>query len=431
VGNQEESAELRRRIEECETSCCFGTTALQPQTWCSGGVPAKIARLQERLEYVEGAEGKLVSKEQSLEEKLAAAERKVAQLSNTAAHKASLITQATNMFEAAVRTSPTPTLASLEANAAQWRANLEFERTNAAQLEQVKKMCGAARGEYYGAMRALQAASQTNQGAQLNNLIGGRNGGMELMENMQQMQRNRLMEEAQQRAAHGAQVLQQAFSLIPAAAVQRYPHLTGQLGQVSMPSIDQMGFGGRAVEIFGGDFADAMVGMAAQRKIMQGIQALGQCEQVVASQEAMVVALLAAMSQDAAKASASLETTNGQVFVEKTRIFNELRARFGMVQATVVQAQTFKQANEVTAAEHFAATGMQNAFRNSQRQAVAATVGVQPVAAQPAVPMQPAMPQPYAQPYAQPGMQMQPVAAQPAVPMAQPVATAQVNVVVS
>ena len=68
----------------------------------------------------------------------------------------------------------------------------------------------------------------------------------------------------------------------------RHLQACSELGRVEMPSLEQMGFGGGMMEVFGGDMGDMMAGMQANRKIQQSMQTLGQCEQMVARQEAVV-----------------------------------------------------------------------------------------------------------------------------------------------
>ena len=94
-------------------------------------------------------------------------------------------------------TAPTPTLQRLEVAASNARVQVQFEQTNTAVVQQVAQLFASAREHYYRSMRALQGAQRTNRGAQVNNLLGGRNGGMEMVETMQNIRRNNLMQEAQ------------------------------------------------------------------------------------------------------------------------------------------------------------------------------------------------------------------------------------------
>ena len=84
------------------------------------------------------------------------------------------------MFESAVQSHPSEKMLYLQRAAADCRANVDFEAANTAALENVGRMCVTARGAYLAAIRALDAAQSTNRGAQFNNVLGGRNGGLEV-----------------------------------------------------------------------------------------------------------------------------------------------------------------------------------------------------------------------------------------------------------
>jgi len=249
-GNEKAVAKLKSRIEQAENSCFFS---------CCGG-EAKVERLQAQLDAEEGKAGALVDSEGRLEEKLEVLTAEVRTAEELVARKAALVSESSSMFESAVQSHPSEKMLYLQRAAADCRANVDFEAANTAALENVGRMCVTARGAYLAAIRALDAAQSTNRGAQFNNVLGGRNGGLELMENIQQMKRNNLMQEAQAQAQRGGEILASALAQVPPPARERYPGLCQGLGDVYIPTLEQMGLGSAMMEVFGGDLMDAMAG---------------------------------------------------------------------------------------------------------------------------------------------------------------------------
>jgi len=236
---------------------------------------------------------------------------------------------------------------------------------------------GQAREAYYNAMRALQGATSMNQGAQFTNIMTGDRGMGGLMGDMQEMQRNQMMREAGHMAEVGGQMLVQAFEHIPSAARARYPQLCVELGQVHVPSIEQMGLGEMMLNMWGGGLVDFAVNMHAQQKIRESMGRLRDCENIVARQEALCEALLAAIHRDGSAAAANLQSVNGQVWQEKVNVFNALRTANGVAPAA---ADAFDAAfegarnpaarpEEASVQMHHAAVRMQRAHRGRPRQA--------------------------------------------------------------
>jgi len=72
--------------------------------------------------------------------------------------------------------------------------------------------------------------------------------------------RNNLMQEAQAQAQRGGEILASALAQVPPPARERYPGLCQGLGDVYIPTLEQMGLGSAMMEVFGGDLMDAMAG---------------------------------------------------------------------------------------------------------------------------------------------------------------------------
>ncbi|EOD06663.1 hypothetical protein EMIHUDRAFT_460091 [Emiliania huxleyi CCMP1516] len=279
VANQRKQAQRERRIDRCENSWFYGTTALQPQTWVYGGVSAKIARQKAKLEADRASAPSLQSREAALEQTIEDLKAQAQALQGAVARRRALETEAAGMFESA-------------------------------------------------------RAHQTNQGAQFNNVLDG----SEFIEHMQQGHRDQLMQQAQMEAH--------------------------QAGVVLTRALQSNGAGTAMMEIFGGDFGDAVAGMQAGGRIQRNIGVLAQCEQLTAQQEARVNALLQAVRQEAANAAATLQRIEADVLAEKRSIFAALRSRCGGVAA--VAAAPVATATAVIGSDpkdHMAATAVQAAWQ--------------------------------------------------------------------
>lgn len=334
IRNQKEQERRKRKIERCENHWFYSSTALQPSLWCRGGVEGRIERQKEKLARDAQSAPSLAAKEQALESQIANLEAQQAQLQSAVARLRSLESESEAMFDSAVGAAPTPQLRSLQSSAAQWSQALAGERETASRLQHALQGCAQARGLYMSAIQAMHAAGQTNQSAQLNNILDA----SEMLEHMQQDHRDNLMHEAQQQAAMAANVLTTALSSVPAAATSKYPHLCSGLGQVALPQLQQTGAGTAMLEIFGGDFGDAVAGSQAGSMINRNLHILGECERLTARQEGMVNALLHTVRQDVANAGATLQQINGSIASEKQSIFRSLRAKAGVAPAEVAVA---------------------------------------------------------------------------------------------
>jgi len=402
----------RKKVDKYSGQGLFDKSLFHPEVWFCGGVDARLERNKAKVEKETAEEEKLQLGDKTLLAQIEALKGRVAHLNLLSRNKAELTKEVTGMFESAVASMPTPLLYSLQTEASSFRANVEFERTNTAIMKQVKQLCAKARSHYYNALRALDDAQSTNRNAQMNNIIGGRSRGMEMMEQMQDARRNNLMRRAEQEARSGGERLGQAFSMVPEAARTRYPQLCEGLGQVSVPSVEQMGLGSVMMQAFGGDIVDAMVDMRAAEKIREGMGAVGDCERIAAQQEELVNKLLAVMQRDGDGASTQLQAKLGQIYTEKQRIFSMQRQSAGMmapagapvmVQGSMVDNRW--NPNDASSRAHAAAVLMQNAAR----------AGIQPAAG--TVPYMPGAPgqlpvaipvaMPVAMPVAAVPMQMQ------------------------
>jgi len=301
----------------------------------------------------------LRSREAALEQTIEDLKAQAQALQGAVARRRALETEAAGMFESAVAGAPTPQLHSLGKSAAEWQAALGQEQALAAALVEASRGCAAARQRYYSAINALQRAHQTNQGAQFNNVLDG----SEFIEHMQQGHRDQLMQQAQMEAHQAGVVLTRALQSVPPAAAARYPQLAAGIGHVVMPRLEQNGAGTAMMEIFGGDFGDAVAGMQAGGRIQRNIGVLAQCEQLTAQQEARVNALLQAVRQEAANAAATLQRIEADVLAEKRSIFAALRSRCGVAAAAAAPVATATAVIGSDPKDHLAATAVQAAWQ--------------------------------------------------------------------
>ena len=177
--------------------------------------------------------------------------------------------------------------------------------------------------------------------------------------------------------------------MVPPVLRQRYPQLCQNLGSVVLPQLEQQGVGGAMLEVFGGDFGDAVAGMQAGRMIRHNMQILAQCEQTIANQEALVLGLLQAVKADEQRAAASLQQTAAQIDGEKRRIFESLRQQWGVpppAQAVPMDSYVGHAAAWATVEAQSAASTMQSAWRGKPASRPAAAAA--PVAVASAVPIE-------------------------------------------
>lgn len=347
-------------------------TALRPGTWFKGGAKGVTEKNKAMVEEDETAVQKLNSLEDELDATIKKANDKVLKLITLSEQKAAFETESESMFEAAVATAPSQQQRTLEQEAETYKVQLQFEQTNGAIMEQCDKLCTASRKHYSQSIGALQQASATNRGAQINNVIGGRNRGMEMMEHIQEQRRNMLMKQAQMHAEEGARALEQCFSMIPLAARERYPQHCIGLGNVQVPTVHTMGIASVFVQFMGGDLVDFMVNMQAQQKIRMALDKLGDAERLASSQENQIKMLLVQIQNDGTQAAAKLRACKASIRAEKEAIFNGLRAggRLPMAMpvptAVPVSQAMFLGPAEATSRDHAAARTMQTAVRRTR-----------------------------------------------------------------
>jgi len=219
---------------------------------------------------------------------------------------------------------PTAALASMHEQQAQWARAVAAERQSVESVAQISAALKRAKAAYRQAERCLHQASSANTGAQFNNLLGGDSFGFELVEHVQQAQRNQLMGEARRRVHEGAQ--QMASIAPPPALVQRFPDLA-RLRQVHVPTVEQAGLGEGVLEIFGGDLGDAIAGFTAGSKISRSVGVVRQCITIVDGQERIALAAQQALQSAAHDADGVLQRITRDVAAEKRNIFEAVRAR--------------------------------------------------------------------------------------------------------
>jgi len=370
--------ERKELIKTCEGHWFFGSTVLQPQLWFRGGVEGKIKRQKEKLARDEAALPGMIQQERQLEAQMAAQQQQVNGLAQTNARKQQLTAQRTQMFEQAVATYPTPQYQQLTMAVQQGTQAVAAEQQAVQQMQRVVSLCEGARNKYMQGIRDLRSANQQNRQAQRDNMHDG--AAAEHWERMEQERRDRLMRQAQNHANQAAGELQQGLGAIPPVARGRHPQLCAGLGVVNLPQLQQMGAAGHMLEAFGGDRGDMVAGMMAGGMIHQNIQIMQQCENMTQQQLRMAQALLNACRQDQAAAAASLQSSQMQLVAEKQRIFDGLRAAAGvpyvMPAGAAVAVATPMMMQPGSAADHFAASTVQTAFRN--RPVAAATAVAMP-----------------------------------------------------
>ena len=377
--------ERKELIKTCEDHWFFGNTFFQPQLWFRGGVEGKIQRQKEKLARDEAALPGMIQQERQLEAQVAAQQQQVNGLAQTNARKQQLTAQRAQMFEQAVAAAPSPQYQQLTMAVQQGTQAVAAEQQAVQQMQRVVSLCEGARNKYMQGIRDLRSANQQNRQAQRDNMRDG--AAAEHWERMEQQRRDRLMRQAQNHANQAAGELQQGLGAIPPVARGRHPQLCTGLGVVNLPQLQQMGAAGHMLEAFGGDGGDMVAGMMAGGMIQQNIQIMQQCENMCQQQLRMAQALLNACRKDQAAAAAHLQSSQMQLVAEKQRIFDGLRAAAGVPYVMPAGAVATPVMQPSSAADHFAASTLQTAFRNRPAATAAATAVAMPAENGGAVPM--------------------------------------------
>ena len=141
-----------RACAQAKGSCFFGTTAFQPQTWCSGGVPAKIERNEKALSELKTEEPVLMNQEKELkDETIPANTKKLVQMQKANQRKDKLEAERLDMYEGSIAGSPSPLLTALHTAVANWQAAVNLELQIQQGMSEVSKTCRKALGFFHEA----------------------------------------------------------------------------------------------------------------------------------------------------------------------------------------------------------------------------------------------------------------------------------------
>jgi len=333
--HNEKLAQRRALIELCQTSWFYGVTALQPQLWLRGGVAGKIARQEAKLESEEAESPSMETKESQLKRQVGQHEKEVEQLESAEAQKDGVHAQCERMFDEATAGAPTPTYQQLVASKTQAVQTAEAEKETVRAMEEAAKKFEEAVAEYGKAANDMNAAARENGSAQHNVSH------MAMAREMDEQQRDRMMNYARGHANAGAAALTQAAGMIPAAARSRHPEMvpTGHAQSSGLSSgvaqatcqpgvasgMASMLAGGLGAFAGNGGLGDMIVGGG----INAQLQEIAQSKADAGKQLGQAQALLSACKQDAAAAAASASHVEAQLRGEKQQIFNALREQAG------------------------------------------------------------------------------------------------------
>lgn len=316
----------KTKIERCKNHFLLKHTAMQPGTWLSGGVSERIKRQQAKLSQKEMEEPRLAAGERQLRSQISALEQNMKELQAAIVLKQSSEAECSQILDAVAADYPTPALVSMREQQAVWAQAAAAERQNVESIAKVTALITRAKAAYRRAEESLHRAGSANTGAQFNNFLGGDSFGFELVEHVQQAARNQLMLEARRRVHEGAQLIELASASISSAIAQRFPEVA-RLREVHVPTVEQAGIGEGVLEIFGGDFGDAIAGFTAANKIGRSLGVIRQCIAIVDAQERTALAVQQSLESALRDAESVLQRITHDIASEKRNIFDALRAR--------------------------------------------------------------------------------------------------------
>jgi len=417
---------LRDEVKQCKSGIVKSHTALQPQTWFKGGVKAKVADREAELAKTETHMSECRAEEKMLRGHIPQLEREEAATAADEKRKHELEAERTALFEAAVSTAPTEALKALEAQEAHAVGTLKGEQGLVATLTEVSRLCDEARCHLDQSGQLMASAQGLNRAQMVGNFLDGPGPGFDAMEGVEmmgQMARNMQMRKAQAECERGANLLAQAFNMIPPEVRDRYPTIAAELGVVEVPLLRQNGFGNLILEVGMGDLGDLFAGMNAGAKIRQNLMMITDSAAIAGQQHDLVEVLLASLARDVESAKAALQAVRRSIASEKATIFRGLRAEYGAPEDPDELVQRQRELRQERLQQHrqqqqAAATGIPLAVQPPAAGAIQMAVLVNGVAMPVAmgdngvaVPIQMAPPPPHA--YYQNNVERQPVPVPP------------------
>jgi len=203
------------------------------------------------------------------------------------------------------------------------------------QIDQVIVTLRRAQEYYQQSQRMLQQARASNTGAAFTNFADG--GGFELLETMQQANRDQLINQAQRPATEAGIIMQQAWTMFPSIARQRYPAICSQIGRAPLPKLRSAHFTNTlGVKFIAGDIGDAFNDAYAAGKIRENMDIVRQCMFICDNQIQLLGALRQAVASTIETMTQNLEKLKSQEQSERQQIFNTNRANICNHYATSV-----------------------------------------------------------------------------------------------
>jgi len=285
----------------------------------------KVSRLKGEMESLLKDEEKYVGVIKTYTAKLQKSKMDLAELQRKKSHRQALYQKSKQMFDTVVESVPhTAKLDQvLRSVAAQTSENLKEEQLML-QIDQVIATLRRAEQYYRQSINILLQAQRDNRTAAVANF--GNGGGFEGLETYEQARRDREINAAQRPVTEAGIIMEQAWTMFPPIARQRYPSLCAQIGRSPLPKLRSAHFGRTlGVKFIAGDIGDAFNDAHAAGKIRENLQIVQQCMFVCESQIQLVIALRSSISATVDKMKANLRNLKKQEQNERQRIFNGQR----------------------------------------------------------------------------------------------------------
>lgn len=263
---------------------------------------------------------------------------------NVVTQKEGLEKERCDIFDKVVAENATNRLTTIRGNQAKQQAEKQSEMGLKQQVDMTIGSLNRGQQQYSQAEQLLQQARNYNHVAQFENRMEwseserseARRRHQEMIERETQLNRDRLINEAQQPANNAYMCVTQALSGFPAEVRARYPSLCAQIGQAHFPQLQRADMGTTMMMDMLGTMGEAINNMQSSNKIQQNMQVLEQAKMLLQQQIGLVNAVNGAIMGNIANMDSSLQTMAQEEKEESVKIFLAKRgAVLGAVQQSL------------------------------------------------------------------------------------------------
>ena len=344
--NHKVQTKREMRIDRCSNHWFYGTTVLQPQTWFTGGISAKVSLQKSKLQQDEAEEARLQQELQRLETliaKLSAEENQLQPIVRSRPGRLAVIeSRQGEMFASAVSSSPTPELEALWAKAKDedWPAFIStlgkvkaalvpctrstFFDAVAHEIVEINNcLDSASRLPNVPSNRATPDASASKQELQLYRELQELDRLRKLVSALQE--RDKLVQGAHEAALRGALKLAEALCQVPIAAMAAHQEACTGLLEFATPSLELVWRSIPDCESASKlrDYEAARAGSAIELN-RAAVERFGR---ELEGKKPVLAALLEAVKQNLSNATKSFEQLRSAIKSEELWSFQLLRAR--------------------------------------------------------------------------------------------------------